>query len=197
MNMRLRRGALAGIVVCAALLLGRAPCGIAPKAAGGPLHEAVGLGSMDAVKHALAADGIEVDAPDANGEPALMHAAWDGKLEILRLLIDAGANPNPQDRNGDCPLLFASWQGHLPVIEALCSAPNINPNLQNKKGFTALMIALVSEQLGHDRENSFERAPRRVLAVPLLSVPYALLLALPFCRRATRTARPNRVSPGG
>ena len=152
MNMRLRRGALAGIVVCAALLLGRAPCGIAPKAAGGPLHEAVGLGSVDAVKHALAADGIEVDAPDANGEPALMHAAWDGKLEILRLLIDAGANPNPQDRNGDCPLLFASWQGHLPVIEALCSAPNINPNLQNKKGFTALMIALVSEQLGHDRE---------------------------------------------
>ena len=59
------------------------------------------------------------------------------------------------------------------------------------------MIALVSEQLGHDRENSFERAPRRVLAVPLLSVPYALLLALPFCRRATRTARPIRVSPGG
>ena len=90
--------------------------------------------------------------PDANGEPALMHAAWDGKLKILRLLINAGANPNPQDRNGDCPLLFASWQGHLPVIEALCSAPNINPNLQNKKGFTALMIALVSEQLGHDRE---------------------------------------------
>ena len=131
--------ALAGLLACGMMLLAVAPKDNDPKLL---LHAAVGAKDVEKVKEVLES-GVDVETLDNNREPALMHAAWDGSGEIVQLLMEHNANPNPQDRGKDYPLVFAAFQGHLPIIEALCSSPIINPNLQNKAGFTALGIAIV------------------------------------------------------
>ena len=134
-----------------------------PKIPPPALHTAAGTGKIDEVK-ALLADGGDVHEVDSRGEPALMHAAWGGHAEIVQVLLDAGASPNPQDRGGDYPLLFAAFQGHLPIIQALCAKPDIDPNLQNKNGFTALLIAIVRRTF-HLRRASARQSPVRSWAI--------------------------------
>lgn len=144
------------VLLCAALLLCADAHG--PKTPPPALHTAAGTGAIDEVKALLASGEADVNEVDSRGEPALMHAAWGGHFEVVQLLLGAGASPNPQDRNKDYPLLFAAFQGHLPIIQALCAAPGIDPNLQNKNGFTALMIAIVR------RSSPLRRAPARSIA---------------------------------
>jgi len=48
--------------------------------------------SSEAV-NALAKAGAEIDATDANGTTALMRAAFNGKVEVVRALLAVGASP--------------------------------------------------------------------------------------------------------
>ena len=103
---------------------------------------------------------------------ALHLAAQKGHIEIVRVLLDAGADVNPtEDMVGTTALMFASQNGHIEVVElllqagadvhaaqdrALFQAASINDtkimkllldeganvNVQNK-GYTALMTAAV------------------------------------------------------
>jgi TPR repeat protein/ankyrin repeat protein len=57
------------------------------------LHGAILAEDLDEVKAAIAA-GADVEAPDSLDRTPLMAAASDGVLEIVRALLDAGADPN-------------------------------------------------------------------------------------------------------
>jgi ankyrin repeat protein len=154
---------MAALLLTGALLLCTAST---PKTPPPALHTAAGTGAIDEVK-ALLANGGDVHEVDGRGEPALMHAAWGGHAEVVQMLLDAGASPNPQDRNGDYPLLFAAFQGHLPIIQALCAKPDIDPNLQNKNGFTALLIAIVRRTIHLHRVGSQAAVPDHPHAMAL------------------------------
>jgi ankyrin repeat protein len=51
----------------------------------------------------------------------LMHAAAEGNLEVVRVLIANGADKSLKDIDGDDAAAFAAQNGHLQVVEYLSS----------------------------------------------------------------------------
>ena len=43
-------------------------------------------------------------------------AAWSGKVEIARLLVDSGAEVDSCSENGDTPLILACQHGNSDVV---------------------------------------------------------------------------------
>jgi len=54
---------------------------------------------------------------DNEGFTALMGASKNGKLEVVKYLIDKGADINIKDNYGDTALDFASRNGHLEIAK--------------------------------------------------------------------------------
>lgn len=72
--------------------------------------------------------GASVHVPlDARGDTPLHIAASRGDLGFVRMLLDAGADPNALNRNGVSPLTSACPLGAEDVVEALLAA-GANPN---------------------------------------------------------------------
>ena len=57
------------------------------------IHDACGRGDIDAVRASIAADPRVVDADDQYGWRPVFHAALHRHEPIVRLLIEAGADP--------------------------------------------------------------------------------------------------------
>jgi ankyrin repeat protein/thymidine kinase len=82
--------------------------------------------------------------PNLKGEcntVALHHAAMQGHLGIVIALLGAKADPNVQDYAGYTPLHKAVINGHENIIRILLNNKNININLKDFDGRTALDIA--------------------------------------------------------
>jgi len=76
------------------------------------------------------------------GETALMLAAWSGHSDIIRLLINAGADVNAIGGPlGGTALHSALWEGFESSIEALLEAPNLNLSATGRSGLTAREVA--------------------------------------------------------
>ncbi|CAI8034965.1 Ankyrin homolog [Geodia barretti] len=73
----------------------------------------------------------------------LMQASKVGTVEIARLLLNAGANPNLANDEGQTALIIASTHGHCDVAELLLEK-GANPDMQNNDRWTALMAAVYS-----------------------------------------------------
>jgi len=61
------------------------------------------------------------------GQSALMWAAGEGHVPVIRQLAAAGADLQARSKSGFTPVLFAVRNGHLPAIEALLTL-GANPN---------------------------------------------------------------------
>ena len=90
------------------------------------LHHAVLLGLYSTVK-LLLQYGAFMDArtSQVGGPPdrtPLHLAAKDGHLPIIKLLLNAGADPSVQDMEGATPLDEAAMSGHCGAVEALLDA---------------------------------------------------------------------------
>jgi len=57
-----------------------------------------------------------------HGQTALMWAAAEGHAEVVRLLIEAGADLNAADKEGTTALILATLNGHLDVAALLLDA---------------------------------------------------------------------------
>jgi ankyrin repeat protein len=76
-----------------------------------------------------------------------MHAVIDKRYDLVRLLLDNGANPNAQDRSGNAPLHFAT-QGHEQEMAALLLASGANVDILDSNGNSPLSNAVFNSQ-GH------------------------------------------------
>ncbi len=87
------------------------------------LHYAVGQGDVSAVK-ALLAEGHAPNTFDDISFTPLHHAAKNSHLEIIQLLLEAGAdvNANDEPRIGDTALGYVAGNCSLAVAQALVSA---------------------------------------------------------------------------
>lgn len=65
----------------------------------------------------LVASGADVNARNFAGQTALMTAVLFNQMEIVDLLIDAGADPSIADANGHSVATLASMQGHQHLVE--------------------------------------------------------------------------------
>ena len=83
------------------------------------LLDAVRRGDVAGVRAALDA-GVPVDAPFRYERTALSFAADRGNLEIVRLLLDRGADPNKKDTfYGATAMTWAISKGNAPVARLL------------------------------------------------------------------------------
>jgi len=86
----------------------------------------------------LAPDGP--NQTDEEVRTGLHYAAMNGNLQIMAILLKAGAKLDPVDKLGNSPLHWAADRGQTPAAELLIQAgAAIDP--ENRQGRTPLMIA--------------------------------------------------------
>ena len=124
-------------------------------------------GHKDVVEILLQQPGIQVNAADMWGRTPLVNASTMGYTEIVRMLLEAGADirdtlimssgnghieivkmllkegadVNETDEDGMTALMMASEWGHKYVVKILLAQEGINVNLWNNEGETALILA--------------------------------------------------------
>ncbi|GFT49612.1 KN motif and ankyrin repeat domain-containing protein 1 [Trichonephila clavipes] len=81
-----------------------------------------------------------------NGQTALMLAVSHGKKDIVKILLDAGAEVNLQDKDGSTALMCAAEHGHLDIVKILLSHPECDPTIVDNDECNALTIAM---EAGH------------------------------------------------
>jgi ankyrin repeat protein len=70
----------------------------------------------------------------------IIWAAKEGRIEILKLLIDAGGNVNAKNEDGLTALMWASAKGYADIVMFLINA-GADVNTESCSGWTALMSA--------------------------------------------------------
>jgi ankyrin repeat protein len=110
---------------------------------------AIERGDLAAVR-ALVEEGNAPDsAIDYGGEPTtpLYKAAGEGRTEIVKYLIEKGADVNFRGREwGHTPLHEAASRGFDDVIEVLLEA-GADPKVKDRNGYTAFAIAALGGQI--------------------------------------------------
>jgi ankyrin repeat protein len=126
-----------GLVIAWLLIVGATCFG----AASGDLRliDAVKKVDVKAVR-SLITQHIDVNAVEVDGSTALHWAAQRDNLEIVDLLLAAGANAKASTRYNVTPLSLACMNGNAAVVERLLAA-GVDANSTSEEGQTALMTA--------------------------------------------------------
>ena len=126
--------------VAAGLLLMFCAAGARVSAAGDTrLADAAMRRDVAAVRK-LIDEKVDVNAPGADGTPALHWLVRVDDFENARRLIRAGADASKPSRYGVTPMQLASANGNAEMIALLLEA-GADPNVVDKQGETALMSA--------------------------------------------------------
>lgn len=104
------------------------------------LVDLVRAGQREAALSAITAQGIDVNAAEADGATALHWATYTVDHELVRALLKAGAKADITNRYGSSPLTEAVKLGDLELVRMLLDA-GANPNSPNQDKQTALMLA--------------------------------------------------------
>lgn len=110
------------------------------------LYRAAGDGNTSRVS-ALLDSGVEVNARTSDDSYALNRAAVYNQAEMVRLLLEHGADPNVQNGEGDTPLICATKYagGHAPTVKLLVEG-GTDLTITDKSGKTALDYAKAKDQ---------------------------------------------------
>src|ERR1700727_3713387 len=86
------------------------------------LLETAQAGDHVAAMRLASVKGADVNAAGADGATALMYAAANGDLELVRTLIKAGANVKLANQLGTSAITEAAIIGSGPILDALVKA---------------------------------------------------------------------------
>ena len=78
--------------------------------------EAINKGNIQEVCYILDTGKHEVNSVDEGGRTALFHATSRGNFDLVKVLVDRGADVNILDIHGNCVL---HWCGHPDVLQFL------------------------------------------------------------------------------
>ena len=78
--------------------------------------------------------------PNRAGTTPLMMASGGGYVDIVQLLLEAGASIDHRNRYGHTALMDSARFGHVPVVQLLLGA-GAQKELRDVAGLTALMMA--------------------------------------------------------
>lgn len=141
-----------------------------------PAFEACDDDDIDALKEAIAAEGVEkvIASKNRDGWTPLHQAAFAGAMDCVKLLIASGADLTAKCNDGDTPAHYASAQGHVDVVEELLkkggvrlfsftdndgeSIIDVALNAKTKRALEALEVRFTNEaeDAGDDDEGADE-----------------------------------------
>merc|ERR1712241_1344521 len=81
-----------------------------------------------------------------HGQTALMLAVSHGRLDMVQLLTDAGADLNIRDEDGSTALMCAAEHGYMEMVKYLMSQPDADLSAKDNDGLTALSVSM---EAGH------------------------------------------------
>ncbi|KAI3434440.1 hypothetical protein D9Q98_002517 [Chlorella vulgaris] len=114
---------------------------------GGEDHSALNLAALeDQLRTLRLALDRNVDTADGHGGTALLDAAANGQVEVVRLLLDRGADLEAVDSDGDTALAVAAAHGHVEVVRLLLKN-SANLDAPGRNGYTPLIGAALAGHL--------------------------------------------------
>jgi ankyrin repeat protein len=106
------------------------------------LHIAAELGSLQVLKALLAFPGLNLENVDGNGNTAYLSAAKAGRVNVISILKDAGAQTNVSNTDGYNAATFAAAAGNFNLLTYLCDNNLISDdelvNTRDRHGQTLL-----------------------------------------------------------
>jgi ankyrin repeat protein len=113
-----------------------------------PLHIAARYGLISYAGH-LVSEKIDVHAVDTYGRTPLWWAAHSGHSDIVRLLVQAGADPDVDDKvAGLKPLHEAADNNHAGVVRVLLEA-GVNPLTEKTREYPGMRCGNAPTSTGH------------------------------------------------
>jgi ankyrin repeat protein len=95
-----------------------------------------------ATLRSLREKGAAIQEKDANGNTALLHAAYNGHLATVQwLLKKGGATIQEKNNKGTTALLSATCQGHLATVKWLLEKGGATIQEKDTSDNTALLLA--------------------------------------------------------
>lgn len=97
--------------------------GLAPDFEGDAIGTGVMIGALEGnipMMEPFVTRGADINKANRFGEQALLHAAWKGRLEAVRWLVEHGARLN-RDGKQWAALHYAAFAGHAEVVGYLSS----------------------------------------------------------------------------
>lgn len=104
------------------------------------LHYAAGKGSVTMVKKLISAMADCEAKDDANATPLM----WAYGSQVMRLLLEAGADPKAKDASGKTALMISSRRGDLDGIKVLSSLPTVELDACDNDGCSAYDAAIAA-----------------------------------------------------
>jgi hypothetical protein len=103
-----------------------------------PTHRAV-------VRRLFSLGDINIRASQ-HGQTALMLAVSHGRLDMVQLLVESGADLNIRDEDGSTALMCAAEHGQMEIVKYLLSQTDTDVLAKDNDGLTALAVAM---EAGH------------------------------------------------
>jgi ankyrin repeat protein len=125
------------------------------------------------------------------GMTPLLYAARDGRPEVARLLVEAGADVELAEANGIGPLLMATLNNHLDVARSLLTA-GADVNADDVWGRTPLWAAVEYRNLDMNNRDEDSPTTNGVDRGPILAFIGELLAAGADVNAQTREVPPSR-----
>lgn len=83
------------------------------------LHIACLQGKLEVVKNLVNEVHIDIDYLDRTGSTALMYAAYSGHLDIVKFLVEHGANVSIKNLKGGTAARYAAYAGQRSIVDYL------------------------------------------------------------------------------
>ncbi|OFI39108.1 hypothetical protein BIU82_15820 [Arthrobacter sp. SW1] len=112
-------------------------------------------GHLDVVR-ALIAEGVDIDAQDQTCANPFIFGCLNDKLELVKIMVEAGTDLKRLTRMGGNGLTPAAEKGFLELVRYLLENTNINVNLTNNLGWTALIETIILGDGGPVRQELVE-----------------------------------------
>lgn len=108
-----------------------------------PLMDAVTTNSIESAKVLLADKNIDLEARNLSGDTALIMAVFEGNMEMVRLLVKAGADINVTDNFRSTALIISIGKKHDDISKFLIDS-GADVNFQGDKNITAFILSALT-----------------------------------------------------